>query len=223
MKDERISDQEVEESVSITRIERLLERLKELWQYPHEITFETLKRILVDLPKEDQRVGLEVVSEHLVSLMKVHFLDIVATFHQKAEEEGINTEEREEIAYDIRHDALQALQKLKNQLSIQSIDDLIILSNITFGLYGLSQIETAEQAERWMYKLPKMYSDRLEQEHLVIETLQVTTVSTSPSKSITFWNTALSQSSTNLTWKYETQESVQVPPRITYKSSPLVA
>ncbi len=60
------------------------------------------------------------------------------------------------------------MMELNRNIFIQSLDDLLTLSNITFGLYGLSQVDSAESAQRWMYKLPKLYHSQLAQEHLVI-------------------------------------------------------
>src|SRR5437763_5880995 len=132
-----------EQAISV-RTKRLLERLEELWQGSGELTFEAVKRILVDLPEEDQTLGIEALADRLFNLMKLHFLDIVAVFHQKAREEGISAEERDEIAQDIRQDSFQIIQSLEKQLAVRSIDDLVILGNITFGLYSMSLVESAE-------------------------------------------------------------------------------
>src|SRR5438876_355880 len=105
MQDESTPIQKKDEQAISTRTKRLLERLEELWQCSGELTFEAVKRILVDLPEEDQPVGIEALADRLFNLMKLHFLDIVAVFHQKAKEEGIGAEERDEIAHDIRQES----------------------------------------------------------------------------------------------------------------------
>ena len=53
------------------------------------------------------------------------------------------------------------------RLTIRSLDDLVTLSNITFSLRTLSQADSAEEAQNWMYELPVLYSRQLAQEHLV--------------------------------------------------------
>ncbi|MGH2493373.1 MAG: hypothetical protein ACRDIV_01585, partial [Ktedonobacteraceae bacterium] len=89
------------------------------------------------------------------------------TFRQKAEEEGIDTEEREGALQDIMAELYPTLMRLNRNIAIHSLDDLINLSNITFGLYGLSQVNSAERARRWLYRLPRLYHDQLAQEHLI--------------------------------------------------------
>src|SRR5260370_30014683 len=59
------------------------------------------------------------------------------------------------------------LMGLSKKIVVQSLDDLATLSAITIGLYGLSHTETAEQAQRWIYSLPKVYMRQLAQEHMV--------------------------------------------------------
>ncbi len=88
---------------------------------------------------------------------------------QKAEQEGIGREEREATFQDIMPELFPSMMRLSRDLSVRSLDDLIRLSNITFGLYGLSQVETAEEAEQWIYTLPKVYHSQLEQDHLITQ------------------------------------------------------
>lgn len=224
MQDESALIHKEDEHAASARTRRLLEHLEELLQCPHELTFETLKRIIVNLPEEDRAIGIEALAEHLVSIIKLHFLDIVAMFHQKAEEEGISAAERDEIAHDVRQELFQALQKLSEQLSVKSVNDLATLSNITFGLYTVSHVDNSEQAERWIYKLPRIYRERLEHEHLVVEPPQVTVkISAAPTKSATLWNAALSQSPNDWAWKLQPQELVQFQSWIGKNSHPLVA
>ncbi|HVB25072.1 MAG TPA: hypothetical protein VNG51_24260 [Ktedonobacteraceae bacterium] len=157
----------MQEDVSL-RMNRMLKHFKNLWQQPHELSIEALERIIVGLPKEEQSAGLEAIAEYLVNFLKLHFLDIVATFQQKAVAEGIDVTERDEIVHDAMAESFQSVQKLGMLLSVQSVDALLLLSNITFGLYALSQSDTAEKAQHWIYKLPKIYRNRLEQERLTV-------------------------------------------------------
>lgn len=200
----------MQENVS-PRMSRILEHFKNLWQQPHEISVEALERIIVGLPKEEQDTGLEVIAEYLVSFLKLHFLDIVATFQQKAIEEGIDVDERDEIVHDAMTESFQTVQKLGKLVLVQSVDALLLLSNITFGLYALSQSETAEKAQSWIYKLPKIYRNRLEQERLISGSIQATATISATTKPQAYWNTTLSPS-TNWT----------VQP-VTIKKPPLVA
>ncbi len=152
------------------RIKYLIECLGDLWQYPHELSNEKLEHIIelvTHFPEPYQAMGIAKIAEYLVSKMGLHFLDIMTTFQEKAEQEGIDREEREGTFNDIMPELFPLMMELSRNVSVQSLDDLLSLSNITFGLYRLSRPESAERAQRWMYKLPKLYYSQLAQEHLV--------------------------------------------------------
>lgn len=170
MLDERFSIQQNDEQMLLQRMQRLIESIGELWQHPYRLPSENLKRIIefaVHFPEAYRAMALTKIAECLVDNMGLHFLDIMTTFQQKAEQEGIDREEREATFQDIMPELFPSMMRLSRNLSIHSLDDLIRLSNITFGLYGLSQVETAEEAERWIYTLPKVYHSQLEQDHLI--------------------------------------------------------
>src|SRR6266849_4851992 len=110
--------------------------------------------------------SLTTIAESLVSSMELHYLDILATFREKAGQEGIDAEEQEATLVDSMTEVFPLLMGLSKRIVVQSLDDLATLSAITIGLYGLSHVESAEQAQRWIYSLPKVYMRQLAQEHL---------------------------------------------------------
>lgn len=170
MQDRQVSMQNNDEHAISQRAQYLIEYLGGLWQYPHELSHEKLKRIIefvTHFPEPYQAMGIAKIAEYLVSNMGLHFLDIMTTFQEKAEQEGIDREEREGTFNDIMPALFPLMMGLSRNVSVQSLDDLVTLSNITFGLYRLSRPESAERAQRWMYKLPKLYYRQLAQEHLV--------------------------------------------------------
>ncbi len=148
-----------------------IEYLEDQWRGVHESSSNTLKRIVEfvgNLDEEYRTAGLTAIAEYFANALSLHFLDIMSTFQQKAEQEGIDLDEREGTFHDILSESYPVMMELNRNIFIQSLDDLLTLSNITFGLYGLSQVDSAESAQRWMYKLPKLYHSQLAQEHLVI-------------------------------------------------------
>lgn len=170
MQDRQVSMQNNDEHAISQRIKYLIECLGDLWQYPHELSNEKLEHIIelvTHFPEPYQAMGIAKIAEYLVSKMGLHFLDIMTTFQEKAEQEGIDREEREGTFNDIMPELFPLMMELSRNVSVQSLDDLLSLSNITFGLYRLSRPESAERAQRWMYKLPKLYYSQLAQEHLV--------------------------------------------------------
>ncbi len=98
MQDEqRLTQQNDEQVVSPSlRNQRVLEYLEDLWKRPHMPSQEDLKRIsefVVSLPEEYRSVGLTTIANHFVNNMSLHMLELMATFQQKAEQEGISSRE----------------------------------------------------------------------------------------------------------------------------------
>lgn len=173
MQDRQVSTNENNEQVLSVRSQRLIELIEEAWQDLQEPTTETLKRLVESLPEPYRSMGVEAIGERLVNNLKLHYLDIIAKFVQKAEQEGINSEEQSETLQDVKLSAYR-LMELSKHLSIQSLSSLLKLSTITSGLCALSKVEDAESAQNWIYKLPSLYQARLKQEHLTEENIQVT-------------------------------------------------
>lgn len=180
MPEERFSMQQNDEQMLLQNTQRLIESFGEMSQYSFQLPAEQLRHLLgfiVHFPKAYQVMALTKIAEHLVDNMGLHFLDIMTTFQQRAEQEGIRREEREATFQDIMPELFPSMMRLSRDLSIHSLDDLVRLSNITFSLYGLSQVETAEDAEQWIYTLPKVYLSQLEQDHLIAQPKGQTTIS----------------------------------------------
>ncbi len=170
MQDEQRPVQKNNEQVVSQRTQQLIESLDDLWQRSQEPFYEQLKRVtelVAHFPKPYQAAGMTIIAQHLVNNMSLHFLDIMETFLEKAEQEGIDQEEQEGTFHDVMSELLPIMMRLSGNITVQSLDDLVTLSNITFGLYRLSQADSAERAQRWMYKLPKLYCSQLAREHLV--------------------------------------------------------
>jgi hypothetical protein len=151
------------------RTQLLVESLKDLWNRPHTPSNEELNRILdfvVHLSNPYRAAALTTIAENLVSSIGLHYLDILATFQEKAEQEGFDAEEQEATLVDSMTELFPLLMSLSKRIVVQSLDDLATLNAITIGLYGLSHAETAEQAQRWIYSLPKVYMRQLAQEHM---------------------------------------------------------
>ena len=144
--------------------------MKDLWNRPHTPSREELNRILefvVHLPDPYRASALTTIAENIVSSLGLHYLDILATFREKAGQEGIDAEEQEATLVDSMTELFPLLMELGKRIVVQSLDDLATLGAITIGLYGLSHAESAEQAQRWIYSLPKVYMRQLAQEHLL--------------------------------------------------------
>jgi len=174
MQDEqRLTQQNDEQVVSPSlRNQRVLEYLEDLWKRPHMPSQEDLKRIsefVVSLPEEYRSVGLTTIANHFVNNMSLHMLELMATFQQKAEQEGISSRECKKTFDKTLPKAFQVLAALNTQASVQSLDSLVALSNITIALYTLSWSDSAEEAQSLLYELPTMYYERLTQENLVVK------------------------------------------------------
>ncbi|GAC1356712.1 MAG: hypothetical protein NVS4B11_22200 [Ktedonobacteraceae bacterium] len=173
MQDRQVSINGNNEQTLSLRSQRLVELIEEAWQDLHEPTAETMKRLVESLPEPYRSMSMGAIGERLVNNVKLHYLDIIAEFVQKAEQEGISTEEQSETLQDARLSAYR-LMELSKYVSVQSLSDLLQLSTITSGLRALSKVEDAESAQNWIYKLPSLYQGRLKQEHLTEEKVNIT-------------------------------------------------
>lgn len=170
MPDERLSVQMNDEQGLSQHVQRLIESLDELWQQHYQPSSDQLQRIIefvVHFPEPYRMMAMTKIAEYLVNALSLHYLDLMTIFEQKAEEEGIDQEEREGTYRDVMADLYPSMMHLSGDIAVRSLDDLITLNNITFGLYKLSNVKTAERAQRWMYRLPKVYYDQLSQKQLI--------------------------------------------------------
>src|SRR5947208_15708630 len=78
------------------RTQLLVDSLKDMWSRPHKPSEEELDRVLnfvVHLLDPYRAAALTTIAENLVSSIGLHYLDILATFREKAEQEGIDAKE----------------------------------------------------------------------------------------------------------------------------------
>jgi hypothetical protein len=146
--------------------QRILDFLDKQLERPHEPSNSDFRSIIESVMAEPEiyrTPGLTVIAEHFVNGMQLHLLDLVAIFRRKAMQEGLTLGEYETTLNDVLPETFSAIEKLRKQISIQSLDELVALYNITIKLYTLSSVETAEEAQQWLYDLPSTYIRRLEQ------------------------------------------------------------
>ena len=155
-----------EKQLALLRQQRHVEYLEDVWRNKNALSPETVRQLLSNLPEPYKNMAIQTLAERLVNEMKIHFLSLVVTFQEKTQLEGMDEEEYTETLHDIEAETLK-LMELSKQVCVYSLDDLIRLSNITFGLRVLSDAQDAESAESWMYKLPLSYREKLQQERLV--------------------------------------------------------
>ncbi len=185
MQEEHLSIFGVEEQPVSLRTQQLMQHLDHLWKHPYKPSPETLNRVievLVQLPESYKNLGMTKIAEYLVNVLSLHFLDIIAIFQQKAEGEGIGEEECKQTLHGAIIEKFSEMMGISKHVIIRSIDDLVTLSNITLSLQTLSQVNSAEEAQNWMYDLPELYYRQLKQEHLIANLQIQATVSRSATK-----------------------------------------
>ena len=165
MQDKQLSIHQDEQVLSL-RAQRLFERLESQWLQSQMSSPENLRNILSILPEPYKEMGLNTIAESIVNSMKLHLLAIIAKFNQDAEQEDISLEEKIGTLEDAEADTHE-LMEINQILSVHSIDYLIELCNITSGIHKLSNVQNADDAQRWMYKLPALYQMKLQKEHLI--------------------------------------------------------
>jgi hypothetical protein len=152
------------------RTQNLLVSLKDVWERLQICSHEDIQSILnmaARFPEPYNIPVLQSIAEKLLSSILVHYLDILATFSQKAGQEGFDAEEQAATVTESMAYLFPILTALQRRLMVRTLDDVATLAAITVGLYGLSHTESAEQAQYWLYVLPQQYAEQLAQEHLL--------------------------------------------------------
>ena len=152
------------------RAQNIIEHLEKSWKLPQELSPENLRyvtELIVSLQEPYRSVGFRIIAEHIVNDMSLHILDMMSTFQRKAEEEGISSEERNETFGTILPETFQILGELTTHISVQSLDDVATLSNITISLQEATDTTSASEAQSLLYEIPTMYYKQLTHEHLV--------------------------------------------------------
>jgi hypothetical protein len=153
--------------------QQLAECIAELWRNTSFPSADTFEHILVALPEPYKTMGIHAIAERFVNTLQLHALQIIATFYQQSLDEGIDAEERDETLKDVEVNTYHLMMSNK-QLAVNSLETLLRLGKITASVQDLSQCDNAEEAQRWMYKLPNIYQSRLRQEHLTGKGFDIT-------------------------------------------------
>ncbi len=201
------------------RTQRIIQHLEEKWPLlqapsPHDLSqiIAFVTGVLEQWPEAHKTAGLRRIAEYVVSAMNIHMLNLLATFSLKAEDEGIRPEDRNETLNYVMPFFTRVMKEVTTDISVQSLDDLAALINITARLRVLSSTDSADEAQNWLYELPAMYQRQLANEGLFANTYTPR-----------YTTTQFSWSSTATTEKYENSESVarMTVPTGTTRTGPL--
>ncbi len=163
----------MQNNYALPRTQRIIEHLEGAWQQVSQPSSDDLKKIteyIVSFPNPYKKVGLQALAEQTISNMELHMLHLMMLLQEKAEQEGIDTDELEEIFAYVKPEVFQLLEKLSKFIVVQSLDDLAALVNISTRLQTLSTSYTAQEAQSWLFELPDMYYRQLTKEGILIET-----------------------------------------------------
>lgn len=150
--------------------QNIIEHLENSWKLPQELSPESLRHItelVTNLQEPYRSTGLKIIAEHIVNDMSLRILSLMSTFQRKSEEEGISSEERDETFDFILPETFHILDELTSHVSVQSLDDVATLSNITISLQEATDTTSANEAQSLLYEVPTMYYNQLTYEHLV--------------------------------------------------------
>lgn len=157
------------------RNQRLLEYLESAWQDQEQLSPDFRKRItelVLRLPEEYSATGLREIANDVVSAMNMHVLKLLATFQEKAEEEGISVSSRDKTLTQVMPEAFAIMERVRTQLHVRSLDDLVTLVNVTTSLQTLSESDSAEEVHSWLYELPMMFYRQLTRVGLIAHGFQ---------------------------------------------------
>lgn len=164
----------MQDEQTLLRTRHIIDHLAEVWRDSKEFSPEILTQItefVRDLDDPYKSMGYKVIAERFINNMSLHILHLLSIFHQKAEEEQFSSEDRKKTIDHALRETFKIVGEL--QISIQSLDDLGALGTITTGLQTLSETDSAEDAQSWLYELPTMYYCQLSEDNLITKQIQI--------------------------------------------------
>ena len=120
---------------------------------------EEIEQFIMLIPAQREE-ALQTIAEQFVAAMKLHLLRITVIFYQRAEQEGIAEEERDETLQGTREE-LHNFGGLTYKITVNTLEALARLGEITVSILDLSQCSSAEAAQSWLYDLPVIYQESL--------------------------------------------------------------
>jgi hypothetical protein len=147
-----------------------IERLKKILPYRFVPSPEILIRVsklVVSLPEPQRTMGLKAIVEHITNSMSLHYLDLMATFKEKAEQEGIDQEEQEGTFEDIFEEGFQMMMELSSEVTIQSLRDFEMLCSALISAYVQRYEVSASDAQSALYSLPNRCYRPLQRKNLL--------------------------------------------------------
>jgi hypothetical protein len=137
-------------SVEVDRLRKIL---------PHRFipspdTLIRISKLVMSLPEPQKEFGLKAIVEHITNSMNLYYLDLMAIFKEKAEQEGIGQEEQEGTFEDIFAKEFPMMMELGSNVSIQSLKDFELLCSALISAYVLRDEVSASDAQSALYSLP---------------------------------------------------------------------
>lgn len=148
----------------------IIARLSNSWQSfrgssPDQMT--SIIRFVEEIDGLYRQAAFNGIVRHITNSMQLHILSLLATFHDKATEEGISQEDYKETLSQVLPELFHILEEIDTYCSCPELDQLIDWVNITASLQTLSRSDTAEEAQGWLYELPDIYYQQLKERGLL--------------------------------------------------------
>jgi hypothetical protein len=156
-----------------TRTQRVIEQLEDAWQSllaiapPRRLT--EISQLIDDLPEPQQAQARNWIAKYMISTMSLHFLSLMATLRDHAEEEDILPSDCPETFEETFPPTFEILGKLDANIRIRSLDDLVLLGYSTESLEALSEPTSATKSQSWLYDLAEVYEHRLQELHIIAD------------------------------------------------------
>jgi hypothetical protein len=143
----------------------LVAEIKKAFQALTNSSPEQIEQLILTIPAQCREAAIRLAAQQFVYSMTLHLLQLATTFHQHAEEENMDEDERDETLRDVKEN-ITAILELNRVLEIDSVESLHKLGTITMSIIDLSHFSTAEEAQSTLYALPGIYEGWLERAHL---------------------------------------------------------
>lgn len=162
------TQQNYPQALSPRELQRIAD-LKELWQGRCNPSPDEIEQLILTLPGKFRELAVQAVAEQFILSIKLHLLQLAATFCNQVQKEGYEgyyESEPDETLHD-NEASFHEIFTLNQRLNIDSVEKLFKLGTVAVNVMGLCHSETTDVTESSLYTIPALYQGWLEKMSLL--------------------------------------------------------
>ena len=162
------AQQNYPQALSPRELQRIAD-LKELWQGRCNPSPDEIEQLILTLPGKFRELAVQAVAEQFILSIKLHLLQLAATFCSQVQKEGYEGYYENE-PYETLHDneaSFHEIFTLNQRLNIDSVEKLFKLGKLAVHVMGMSHSDTVDETESALYSMPALYQAWFERASLL--------------------------------------------------------